>query len=169
MALAWIITSAFYVLASLGSQNKIPARFGWFLAGMVAISLLMHFVIQRLRHNSSQVLLPIATLLNGIGYVEIARWHPSYAHSQAMWFLVSAVALTLTLIFVRHVRDLDRYRYLTLRRRDLPPGLSPHPPRRDDRQRRTTMDRFPRLLLRTRRVREDPVDLLLRLVSRREP
>jgi cell division protein FtsW (lipid II flippase) len=114
MALAWIITSAFYVLASLGSQNKIPARFGWFLAGIVVVSLLMHFVIQRFAPHSSEVLLPIATLLNGIGYVEISRWDPTYAHSQAIWFLVSAVALTLTLIVVRHVRDLDRYRYLTL-------------------------------------------------------
>jgi cell division protein FtsW (lipid II flippase) len=114
MALAWIITSAFYVLASLGSQNKIPTRFGWFLGGIVAVSLLMHFAIQRWAPHASEVLLPIATLLNGIGYVEIARWHASYAHSQAEWFLVSAVALSLTLIFVRHVRDLDRYRYLTL-------------------------------------------------------
>jgi cell division protein FtsW (lipid II flippase) len=114
MALAWIITSAFYVLASLGSQDKMPARFGWFLGGVVAISLLMHFAIQRWAPHSSEVLLPIATLLNGIGYVEIARWNPPYAHSQALWFLVSAVALALTLIIVRHVRDLDRYRYLTL-------------------------------------------------------
>jgi cell division protein FtsW (lipid II flippase) len=31
-----------------------------------------------------------------------------------LWFLASAVCVTLTLKFVRHVRDLDRYRYLTL-------------------------------------------------------
>ncbi len=114
MVLAWIITTSFYVLASLGSQDKMPARLGWFLGGVVAISLLMHFAIQRWAPQASEVLLPIASLLNGIGYVEIARWDPTYAHSQALWFLVSAVALALTLIFVRHVRDLDRYRYLTL-------------------------------------------------------
>ena len=61
-----------------------------------------------------QLLLPIAILLNGIGYVEIARWNPPFARDQALWFLVSAIGLTLTLKFVRHVRDLDRYRYLTL-------------------------------------------------------
>jgi cell division protein FtsW (lipid II flippase) len=114
LALAWVITSAFYVLASLGAQGKMPARFGWFLGGMVLISLLMHVSIQRYAPRSSQILLPIAALLNGIGYVEIARWDPPYAKDQAMWFLLSAVGLTLTLKFVRHVRDLDRYRYLTL-------------------------------------------------------
>jgi cell division protein FtsW (lipid II flippase) len=114
LALSWIITSAYYVLASLGAQNAMPARFGWFLGGIVLISLLMHFAIQRYAPRASQILLPIATLLNGIGYVEIARWDPPYARSQTLWFFVSAVGLTLTLKFVRHVRDLDRYRYLTL-------------------------------------------------------
>jgi cell division protein FtsW (lipid II flippase) len=114
MVLAWIITSSFYALASLGSQNQMPPRFGWFLGGIVAVGLLMHFAIQRWAPHASEILLPIATLLNGIGYVEIARWNPTYAHEQALWFLVSAVGLALTLIFVRHVRDLDRYRYLTL-------------------------------------------------------
>ena len=114
LILAWIITTAFYVLASLGSQGKMPASFDYFLAGFVLISLLMHFAIQRYAPRASQLLLPIAILLNGIGYVEIARWNPPFARDQAMWFLISAIGLTLTLKFVRHVRDLDRYRYLTL-------------------------------------------------------
>jgi peptidoglycan glycosyltransferase len=114
MAIAWVITSSFYVLASLGSQNKIPARFGWFLGGIVAISLLMHFAIQRWAPQSSQVLLPIATLLNGIGYVEIARWDPTYASYQSLWFLISAIGLVATLLVVRRTQDLDRYRHMTL-------------------------------------------------------
>jgi cell division protein FtsW (lipid II flippase) len=81
---------------------------------MIVISLFMHFAIQRYAPRSSEVLLPIATLLNGVGYVEIARWDPPLARDQALWFLVSALALAVTLKFVRHVRDLDRYRYLTL-------------------------------------------------------
>ena len=114
MALAWIITTVYYVLASLGAQGKMPPRFLFFLGGMVLISLLMHFAVVRYAPNSSQVLLPIATLLNGIGYVEIARWDPPLARSQSLWFLASALGLALTLKVVRHVRDLDRYRYLTL-------------------------------------------------------
>jgi cell division protein FtsW (lipid II flippase) len=46
--------------------------------------------------------------------VEIARWDPTLARDQALWFLISALCLALTLKLVRHVRDLDRYRYLTL-------------------------------------------------------
>jgi cell division protein FtsW (lipid II flippase) len=98
----------------LGAQGKMPPRFLFFLGGMVLISLLMHFAVVRYAPNSSQLLLPIATLLNGIGYVEIARWDPPLARSQSLWFLASALGLALTLKVVRHVRDLDRYRYLTL-------------------------------------------------------
>jgi len=114
MAIAWVITAAFYILASLGAQGKMPSNLYGFLAGVVAISLFMHFALRRYAPEASELLLPIATLLNGIGYVEIARWNPSYARDQALWFLVSALAFTATLKVVRHVRDLDRYRYLTL-------------------------------------------------------
>ena len=112
--LAWIITSSFYALASLGSQGKMPSRFIWFLGGIVVISLLMHFAIQRWAPYASEVLLPIAALLNGIGYVEIARWNPAFAGYQSLWFLISAVGLVATLMVVRRTQDLDRYRHMTL-------------------------------------------------------
>jgi cell division protein FtsW (lipid II flippase) len=114
MVLAWVITASFYTLASLGSQGKMPPRFLWFLGGIVVISLLMHFAIQRWAPFSSEVLLPIATLLNGIGYVEIARWNPTFARDQSLWFLLSAIGLVAVLMVVRRIQDLDRYRYMTL-------------------------------------------------------
>jgi cell division protein FtsW (lipid II flippase) len=114
MILAWVIIGSFYVLASLGAQGHLPDRLGVFLTSIIAISLAMHVCIRFLAPNASQILLPIATLLNGVGYVEIARWNPKAAGYQALWFLISAAALVVTLLLVRRVRDLDRYRYLTL-------------------------------------------------------
>jgi hypothetical protein len=140
MILAWVIIASFYVLASLGAKGHLPDRLGVFLTSIIAISLAMHVCIRFLAPNASQVLLPIATLLNGVGYVEIARWNPQAAGYQAVWFLISAVALVATLIVVRRVRDLDRAT-LGLHRTDLIP---------------------------TGRDRQDPAGLLLRLVLRRE-
>jgi cell division protein FtsW (lipid II flippase) len=114
MILAWVIVASFYVLASLGAKGHLPDRLGVFLTSIIAISLALHVCVRFLAPNSSQILLPIATLLNGVGYVEIARWNPTAAGFQALWFLISAGALVATLIVVRRVRDLDRYRYLTL-------------------------------------------------------
>jgi peptidoglycan glycosyltransferase len=114
LILAWIIITSFYVLASLGAKGHLPDRLGVFLTSIIAISLAVHVCIRFLAPNASQILLPIATLLNGVGYVEIARWNPQAAGNQALWYLISAGALVVTLVLVKSVRDLDRYRYLTL-------------------------------------------------------
>jgi len=113
MTLAWIIVTAFYVLASYGAQGHMPPRIWLFLGSIVAISLGMHVAI---RHTPPTP--PRCSYHRDVAqrhcYVEIARWNPSEASYQAVWFLVSAVGVVLTLKFVRRVRDLDRYRYLTL-------------------------------------------------------
>jgi cell division protein FtsW (lipid II flippase) len=114
MVMAWVVVTAFYILMTLATKGRLPARLDFFLAVLIAVSLAMHFAIRRYAPQASQVLLPVATLLNGIGYVEIARWNPPRAGYQALWFVVSAFIVILTLKFVKSVRDLDRYRYLTL-------------------------------------------------------
>ena len=114
MVLAWIIVTSFYVLASLGSKGHMPDRLWLFLSVIVTVSLGLHVAVRHYAPNASQIVLPVATLLNGIGYVEIARWNPPRAALQSVWFLVSAAGVVVTLKLVRHVRDLDRYRYLTL-------------------------------------------------------
>ncbi len=86
-----------------------------------------------------------------------------------MWFLISAIGLTLTLKFVRHVRDLDRYRYLTLvaALALLVAPLVPHIGTTINGA-RLWID-FGPFSLRARGVRQDFARLFLRLVLRREP
>ena len=70
-----------------------------------------HLAVRRLAPEADGILLPLAALLNGIGYVFIARLKPSLAGLQASWTAVGILAFVLTLLFVRRVRDLERYRY----------------------------------------------------------
>jgi peptidoglycan glycosyltransferase len=114
LIIAWVVVTSFYIIMFLGTKGHLPARLGGFLAVLIAVSLAMHFAIRRYAPFSSQVLLPVATMLNGIGYVEIARWNPARAGYQAFWFVVSGAIVIITLKYVRSIRDLDRYRYLTL-------------------------------------------------------
>ena len=114
MVVAWVISTCFYIVMFLSTKGHLPTRLGVFLGVLITVSLLMHVAIRRYAPRASQVLLPIATLLNGIGYVEIARWNPKAAGYQAFWFVVSGVIVVLTLKFIKSIRDLDRYRYLTL-------------------------------------------------------
>jgi cell division protein FtsW (lipid II flippase) len=114
LVLSFLIITSFYVLASLGAHGHIPARLYAFLAIIFGLSAAAHISIARYAPRSSQVLLPLVSLLNGVGYVEIARWNPVKAEYQSFWTFVSVVGLFTVLKFVRRIRDLDRYRYTML-------------------------------------------------------
>ena len=57
------------------------------------------------------MLLPLAALLNGLGYVMIARLDHKLAGLQALWTAFGVAAFIATLFIVRRARDLERYRY----------------------------------------------------------
>lgn len=118
LVLACGITTALYALASVGQDGRLPLDLWGFLFVVLGLSVGVHLVNRWLVPNATSVLLPIATLLNGIGFVEIARWNPpsqdQEAAQQALWVAISAALYVATLFFVRRSRDLDRYRYLLL-------------------------------------------------------
>jgi cell division protein FtsW (lipid II flippase) len=114
LVLACGITTALYSLASVGEDGRLPLHIWWFLGVVLGLSIGVHLANRWLVPNATAVLLPIATLLNGIGFVEIARWNPVGASEQALWVAISAGLYVVALLFVRRSRDLDRYRYLLL-------------------------------------------------------
>jgi cell division protein FtsW (lipid II flippase) len=109
-----LIVVATYVLASVGTTSKIPANLGPFLAVVLGLGLAAHIANRIYVPDASAVILPIATLLNGLGYVMLARIGQNWARAQAGWTAVGVVAYILTIMLVRRSRDLDRYRYLLL-------------------------------------------------------
>src|SRR5271165_1575470 len=74
-----IIVVALYVLASEGEHSHIPPHLGYFLGVLIGLSLVAHLATRWLAPDAHPVVLPIVVLLNGIGYVVIARWNPPYA------------------------------------------------------------------------------------------
>ncbi len=105
---------ALYVLAALGQKSKIPDNIGAFLGIVLGLALIAHMANRWLAPNANAVILPLAALLNGIGYVIIARWNPGQAKGQAAWAALGVMLYVLTLLVVRYSRDLERYRYLLL-------------------------------------------------------
>ncbi len=112
IVLAVMLTAGLYVLASLGKAGSMPANIGPFLGIVCGLLLLAHMAMRRLAPYADPILLPTAALLNGIGYVFIARLNRQQAGLQAMWTALGIGAFIATLIFVRRARDLERYRYL---------------------------------------------------------
>lgn len=107
---ACIITGA-YALAGLGSNASIPANIWPFLGVVLGLALLAHIAVRLFAKRAEATLLPIATLLNGLGYVVIARLSPKLAGLQAMWIAFAILAFILCIMLIRRVRDLSRYRY----------------------------------------------------------
>jgi cell division protein FtsW (lipid II flippase) len=112
-----LIVVAAYVLASIGTTSKIPPDLGPFLGIVIGLALLGHLANRFLAPDANPVLLPIAALLNGLGYVMLAVINePQYypLQYQAAWTAVGMGMYLLTLLVVRRSRDLDRYRYILL-------------------------------------------------------
>ena len=109
-----LLTTGLYVIAELGAKSKIPPHIGPFLAILLGLALVTHMANRWLVPQGNAVILPLAVLLNGIGYVVIARWNPPYAKSQAGWAALGVLLYIGTLLIVRFSRDLERYRYLIL-------------------------------------------------------
>lgn len=111
MLMAVILTASAYVLASLGATAEIPANIVPFLIIVLGLFMGAHFAVRKLAPESDPVLLPIVTLLNGLGYVVIAGLNESLAAAQATWTAVGIAAFVATLWLVKRPRDLERYRY----------------------------------------------------------
>jgi peptidoglycan glycosyltransferase len=119
LVLVCAITGAAYVLASLGVDGTIPVDVGPFLLVVLGLLLAANLVTRRVAPQADPILLPMAGLLNGLGYVMIARIDASRAGAdveylapkQAGWIALGAVAFCATLLVVRRSRDLAAYRW----------------------------------------------------------
>jgi peptidoglycan glycosyltransferase len=111
LVLAVLITVGAYALASLGRNASLPADVGPFLVVIVALPVAAHLANRRWAPAADPLLLPLAALLNGLGYVFIARLDESLAALQATWTAVGIAGYVVTLVVIRDVRVLQRYRY----------------------------------------------------------
>jgi peptidoglycan glycosyltransferase len=109
--LAVVLTGGLYILASLGRAGSLPANIGPFLGVVCGLLLLAHLGMRRWAPDADPILLPTAALLNGIGYVFIARLNHHQAGLQAVWTAIGVGAFLVTLWVVPRARDLQRYRY----------------------------------------------------------
>ncbi len=117
IVLGTLVTVGAYLLASLARDATIPANIGPFLGIVLGLQLAAHLAIRRLAPAADGTLLPIAGLLNGLGYVFIVRLDEArsvpkgLAGLQSGWIAVGIGAFIATLMVVRRVRDLERYRW----------------------------------------------------------
>ena len=111
MVMAGVLTAGAYTLAGLGRSASLPANLVPFLLFILGLLAVAHVATRRLAPNADSMLLPLAGLLNGMGYVFIARLDPDLAALQALWTAIGVGAFVATLALVRRARDIERLRY----------------------------------------------------------
>ncbi len=109
--LVLVLTGGLYSLSSLGTVGSLPANIIPFLVLVAALMLVAHVALRRLAPQADPVLLPLAALLNGFGYVFIASLNSAEASAQATWTLVGVIAFVATLALFPRAVILERYRF----------------------------------------------------------
>lgn len=116
--LAVIITTGGYVLLALSKGPALPANLWFFLGVLIGLYVCAHIAVRTFAPRADPTLLPLAALLNGIGFVTITRIDrdatDQLAPAQAIWTAVGVGAFIATLVIVRRVTMLERYRYTFL-------------------------------------------------------
>jgi cell division protein FtsW (lipid II flippase) len=120
LLVAFGINAASLVLVQLGALGAVDwVELGWcsILTGLV---LLIHVVMRFVAPSADALILPVATVLNGIGIAEIYRidlavnntgWD-SVAHKQIAWSALALGGAFAVIVLIRNHRLLQRYTYI---------------------------------------------------------
>lgn len=109
-------------LVQWGAQGSLDLRVLSYAGGLAIATLLIHLLIRWLTPDGDPFVLPIATMLNGLGIMMIHRldiasgvsgWEATGIR-QIAWTGVAMGAAAIVLIGLRNYRVLSRYRYLVM-------------------------------------------------------
>jgi cell division protein FtsW (lipid II flippase) len=119
---AIVVADSAYAIVGLAVQGAVP-RDWWLVGGGLALLVLVvHGVLRWRARYADPVLLPIATVLNGLGLVMIHRLDlahhfnnsTSLATRQLLWSGIGVACAIAVIVFVRDHRALARYTYTAM-------------------------------------------------------
>jgi cell division protein FtsW (lipid II flippase) len=107
-----------YAQVGLVVRGHVPADLGRLAGGLALLALVTHLLVRRHARHADPLLLPIATLLNGMGLVLIHRLdlalpdHEPAAGAQLVWSAVGVGLFAAVMALLRDHRRLQGYAYL---------------------------------------------------------
>jgi len=106
-----VFVIAAHLLAGLGLNGVAPEGFVAFAVGLVGFLAVVNLVMRWLAPQADPTFVPLAGVLNGLGYVMIARIDPELAGLQMMWTVLGVGLFTGVLAVLRNSRNLSTYRW----------------------------------------------------------
>lgn len=122
LLLAWTINIGALALVELGALGTIEPTIIMIGLGLSALTLAMHIAMRFVASEADPFILPVATVLNGIGLAGIYRvdvaegdtGFASVAIRQVMWTSIAIGCAIGVLVLVRNHRILQRYTYIAM-------------------------------------------------------
>lgn len=117
---ALLITASAVALVQLGALGEIRWTFLIYVGAIAALVLGLHVVLRVMAPNADPFVVPIATVLTGLGVAMIYRidiatglvgWN-SYATRQLAWTAIAVLGAIVLVVVLRNYRVLFRYTYI---------------------------------------------------------
>jgi cell division protein FtsW (lipid II flippase) len=121
LLIACFINAAAIVLVQLGAMGRVDTQLVLLGAGLSVLVFGLHIAMRFVARDADPFLLPIATVLNGLGIAMIYRidiangesgWE-SASVRQIVWSAIAIIAGIVTILVIRNHRVLFRYTYLS--------------------------------------------------------
>ena len=109
-----------YANAGLAKHGSVPAGLLEYGVGLGLVAGVAHLLVRRFAPYADPLMLPIATLLNGLGLVLIWRLDQeptlgkAMAPNQLMWSTLGVGLFACVLVFLKDHRILQRYTYISM-------------------------------------------------------
>ncbi|MFC5667057.1 FtsW/RodA/SpoVE family cell cycle protein [Kitasatospora misakiensis] len=123
LAFAVLLPVLAYANVGLSMDGSLPAGMLGYGLGMGALALIAHLLMRKFAPYADPLMLPIATLLNGLGVVMIWRLdkagpllHNNFpaAANQLMWSGLGIAFFIVVMVFLKDHRVLQRYTYISM-------------------------------------------------------
>ena len=106
-----LVAAGFAAVLSTRSADVSDATLTYGLV-FLGLCVFAHLFIRARLPDADPYMFPLAALLAAVGLVEIYRIDPELAREQAQWFVVGLAFFCATIVFLRDIQKLERYRYL---------------------------------------------------------
>lgn len=117
---SYVITAAAVALVQLGALGTLEWSFLIYCGGLAALVLALHLLLRRFARAADPFVVPIATVLSGLGLAMIYRidiakdYHgwSAFSTRQLAWAGIAIIGAMLVVIFLKNYRVLFRYTYI---------------------------------------------------------
>jgi cell division protein FtsW (lipid II flippase) len=119
---ALVIDAGAIMLVQLGTSGTIDSSVLTLTSGLAILTLIMHIALRIVARNADPLILPIVTVLNGLGIAMIYRldiaedqagWNSAGVRQMVWTALAIAIAIGVV-VLIRNHRVLQRYRYIAM-------------------------------------------------------